>query len=122
MSKQEDYLQDGLERLESGAGLEASQKELPGEERELLKLASRMRSTEWPEGDPQVVNTQRKQLGDIYIKEMRMEAKQTPRFNPFRDWRILVPFSFGMALLLVCGLPLALVHRYAQQANVRPVL
>lgn len=104
MSKEEDYLQNGLESLEAGEGLEASQKDLAGEERELLKLASRMKSAEWPERDPQVVNTQRKQLGDLYIKEMRMEAKQTPRFNPFKDWRILVPFSVGMALLMVCGL------------------
>jgi hypothetical protein len=107
MSKQEDYLQDGLERLESGGGLEASQVDMPGEEKELLRLASHMKSTEWPEQDAQVVNTQRKKLGEFYVKEMNMEPKQTHHFNPFRDWRIMIPFSVGMALLLVCGLFLA---------------
>lgn len=122
MDRKEDSLQEGLERLESGAGLEASQKGLPEEEGELLKLASRLKSTNWPDRDPRIANTQRNKLGEIYIKDRMMETKQTTRYNPFKDWRITIPFSVGMALLLVFGLFLgvgALTSRWIsdRQAN-----
>jgi len=104
MNKQANILQESLELLEVGETLETSQQFLPDEEHPSLSLVSRLRAAAWPQRDPQITSSQRKQIMALYSEEAEMESQNQPRFNLFKDWRLPVAILSAVAVLLICGL------------------
>lgn len=103
MSTREDLLQEGLERLEAGQGLEASQQGIPEEEGQLLSLASRLSTIEAPERDPENVSLERKRVLDMYAGQKKTGMNDTNR-KWYQDWRLPVALSAVVVMLMVCGL------------------
>ena len=104
MSKQANFLQESLERLEAGETLESSKQNLPIEEYPSLSLVSRLRAAAWPRPNPQIAENQRGQIVALYYQEAKTELAIRPRFELFKDWRLPVAISVAVAALLVCGL------------------
>lgn len=103
MSTQEDLLQEGLERLEAGQGLEASQQGIPEEESQLLALVSRLRANEAPKRDPEIANSQRERVLELYAGQKKTATNEAPK-KWYQDWRLPVALSAVLVALMVCGL------------------
>ena len=105
MNKQDNSLQESLERMEAGESLESSQQNLPAEEQPLLSLVSRLRTANWPQRDPKIVAEQRAQIVTQYKQDAGIASEDHPRlWGFFKDWRLPVAISAAVALLIVFGL------------------
>jgi hypothetical protein len=104
MNKQANNLQESLELLEAGETLETSQQFLPDEEQPSLSLVSRLLAAAWPQRDPQLASSQRKQIMALYSEEAEMESQNQPRIKLFKDWRLPVAIFSAVVVLWICGL------------------
>jgi hypothetical protein len=104
MNEQAKNFQEILELLEAGESLETVQKILPEEDHDSLLLVSRLRAADWPQRDPQVASSQKKQVLAMYSQEAEDESRSRPRFNLFKDWRLPAALLSAAAIFLICGL------------------
>lgn len=102
MSNKEDLLQEGLERLEAGQGLDTAQQGIPEEESHMLSLVSRLRTNQAPERDPVSADAQREHILEMYAKQKTTGANQVSK-KWYQDWRLPLALSSILVVLMVCG-------------------